>query len=374
MKTYGIDANALTREKRTGVERYVFSLLTHMLQQPLEREERVLLYCSAPIKDLSDLPQGWSQQVLGWPPKKAWTHGRLSWELFRRTPNVFFTPAHEVPFVHGNKKIVSTVHDVAFRVAEGVYPKKQVRRQEWAVKRAIRVSDHLLTVSETTKEDLGRLYHVPEEKLTATPLSIDAEQFSVLPERVSAALHKYRLARQRYFIYIGRLEHKKNIVRLVDAFTDFKTRQGIGDPTELVLGGSFGYGEEAIKERIRYSPARGSIKILGYVPDADLAPLLAGSLAHVFPSVYEGFGIPALEAQAAGTLTLCADIPALREVAGEGALFASPDSVSAWSQLFIRVVSGRIDRTRMLELGKKNLERFSWSRCAAQTWNALRSV
>lgn len=374
MKTYGIDANALTREKRTGVERYVFSLLTHMMHQPLESGERVLLYSSAPIKDLPDLPQGWSQQVLGWPPKKAWTHGRLSWELLRRTPNVFFTPAHEVPFVHGNKKIVSTVHDVAFRVAEGVYPKKQVRRQEWAVKRAIRVSDHLLTVSGTTKDDLARLYGVSSEKITATPLAIDPEDFSVLPERVSATLHKYRLARQRYFIYIGRLEHKKNIVRLIDAFTDFKNRQGVGDPTELVLGGSFGYGGDVIKERIRNSTARSSIKILGYVPEKDLAPLLAGSLAHVFPSVYEGFGIPALEAQASGTLTLCADIPALREVAGEGALFASPDSVAQWSELLSRAAAGRVDRERLIELGTANVATFSWQRCAAQTWEVLRSV
>jgi len=97
MPVFGIDANALTRAQRTGVERYVSGLINHMKAQPLNHDERVVLYASGYAPEFADLPAGWHWKKLSWPFALGWTHGRLSFELMARTPDVFFTPAHELP-------------------------------------------------------------------------------------------------------------------------------------------------------------------------------------------------------------------------------------------------------------------------------------
>ncbi|MCH8049156.1 glycosyltransferase family 4 protein [Patescibacteria group bacterium] len=374
MITYGIDANVLTRPERTGTERYVFSLLKEMMKFPLQQDERVLLYVSRPINDLPSLPTGWKLDLLNWPPKRAWTHLRLSWELLRRTPNVFFTPAHEIPRFHGRTKIVSTVHDIAFHVIKDIYPPAIKRRQEWAVRRAIRASTHLLTVSESTKQDLIKYYKVPTQMITATPLAIDREMFEITEEERASVLLRHRLAKGRYFISVGRIEKKKNILMLIDAFTEVKRRRNIGDPIQLVLGGTFGYGGEAIKKHIARSAFKESIRLLGFIPDEDLAALVSGALGYVFPSHYEGFGIPALEAMAARVPLIASDIPALREVAGDAALYASPKSSSQWVDMMERVILKKVDTESMVLKGKERVALFSWEKTAQKTWEVLRSL
>jgi len=374
MFTYGIDANALTRSNRTGTERYVLSLLSEMMKFPLQQNERVFLYASGPIDEFKNLPDGWSLQILNWQPKKAWTHGRLSWELIRRTPNLFFTPAHEIPRFYRRTKIVSTVHDIAFRIVPEVYADSSRRRQEWAVKRAIRESNHLLTVSQTTKRDLESKYLVPSEKITATPLAIDSERFAVDQDQKQIVTQKYRLPSQKYFLTVGRVEQKKNILTLIDAFSEFKRRRSSIDTTELVFAGTLGYGEDTIMARIHASPAKESIKLLGYVPEEDLAGLIGGSLAYVLPSFYEGFGIPALEAMAAEVPLIASDIPALHEVAGAAALFASPRSASQWALAMEKIADQTVDVDQMINLGKEQVTRFSWEKTAQKTWAVLRAL
>ncbi|MDP2631670.1 MAG: glycosyltransferase family 1 protein [Candidatus Uhrbacteria bacterium] len=373
MFTIGIDANVLTRKNRTGTERYVYELLTEMMKNTLMEGERVLLYSSAPLDDLGIMPNGWSVQILNWIPKKAWTHARLSWELIRRTPNLFFTPAHEIPAFHGRTQIVSTVHDVAFRKVPGVYTSKIRKRQEWAVGRAIKESSHIITVSETTKADLLELYNVQGNTISATPLAVRRQDFTVQENTLQATLQRYGVSKGKYFVTIGRIEDKKNISTLVKAFEEYKRSVGVGDSFKLFLGGTYGRGGEDLKKMIDSSPARSFILTPGYVPEEDLAPLVAGSAAYVFPSWYEGFGIPALEAFAAGTVLIASDIPALHEVAGNAAVFADPKSVSQWADKMIRISSEEISREEKIAQGSERLEMFSWATTASKTWEVLRS-
>ncbi|MFH1712151.1 MAG: glycosyltransferase family 1 protein [Patescibacteria group bacterium] len=374
MFTFGIDANALTRPSRTGTERYVSSLLREMMKFPLQQDEEVILYSSGPIDEFRQLPAGWSLRVLNWPPKKVWTHARLSWELIRRTPNVFFTPAHEIPRFYRRTKIVSTVHDVAFCIVPEVYSETSRRRQEWAVKRAIREADHLITVSNTTKQDLESIYHVPSSKITATQLAIEPDDFQVSEEKKRFVLQKYRLSRKKYFITIGRVEQKKNVLMLIDAFSEFKRSRPSDDPIELVFGGSVGFGEDVIMAKINASAVKESIKLLGYIPEEDLAGLVSGALAYVFPAHYEGFGIPALEAMAAEVPLIASDIPALREVAGEAAIFASPQSIGQWAGAMKKISDQEVDIDELVERGRERVGQFSWEKTAQKTWEVLRSL
>ncbi len=371
---YGIDINALTKPSRTGTERYVFSLLTHMMKQPLEAGESVKLYAAFPIKDLPDLPQGWSLEIVKWPLGKGWTHGGLSWELKRRTPNVFFTPAHEIPRFHGRTQIVTTIHDVAFRRYPNLYSWKSRRRQEWAVGSAVKKANQIITVSRTTKQDLIELYRADESKITAIPLAIDPARFAIDQHRIDEALQRYRLGSKRYFFFVGRLEAKKNITTLLHAFETYKRDRGIGDPIELVLGGTFGEGADAIKKTLSGMKFRKAVRLLGYVPEEDLAPLMKGALAYTFSTWYEGFGIPALEAFAATVPLVASDVPALREVAEGAALYASPKHAAAWTDAMKKIALRKVDTDQMIENGTQRLAHFSWDKAAQKTWEVLRSV
>ncbi|MBT4857527.1 glycosyltransferase family 4 protein [Candidatus Uhrbacteria bacterium] len=371
----GIDANALTRTNHTGTERYLKALLLHMGREPLASGEQVILYTSAPVKSIEPLPEGWSWKVVKWPLKKGWTHGGLSLELLRRPPDIFFTPVHEVPLFHRRAQIVNTIHDVAFAIEPKTYSALSRLRQQWAVKRAVKHSKHLITVSETTKQDLHRLYKVPFAKMSVTHLAINVADYAdVGADRMKTTLDTFRLYPNKFFITIGRVEEKKNIGLLLEAFFAYKKRRGIGDPTELVLAGSHGDGIERFKKQVTKSSFSSDVHFIGFISDEQKAALLQGAMAYVFPSRYEGFGIPALEAFASDCPLLASDIPALREVAGDAALYAPVDIIDNWARQMERVALNDDVRDRLTVAGRGRLKDFSWDSTARKTWDVLRSI
>lgn len=357
------------------------ALLLHMMREPLRPDERVVLYASRPVlfsgTSSGDvlLPPGWSWKIAKWPFKKGWTHGGLSWELLRRPPDIFFTPVHEIPLFYRRTKIVNTVHDVAFAVEPKTYSRKSRLRQQWAVKRAVRKADRLLTVSQTTADDLTRLYNVSPNKMMITPLAVEIEEFDTKwQDRNTSLLDAFRLYPGRYFLSIGRIEEKKNIGFLLQAFFAYKKLRGVGDPIQLVLAGKAGEGAKRFAQMIAKSPFASSVKLLGYISDEQKRALLDGALAYVFPSRYEGFGLPALEAFAADCPVLVSDIPALREVAGGAALFAPVDGLSAWAKNMERMTLDSGLRERLVQDGREQLKSFSWESTAKKTWQVLRSM
>ena len=166
MTTYGIDAHLLLRKERTGVPRYAGLLLQHMMAMPLLSEEAVVLYGHGPQPTDLMLPDGWRWKILHWPIPRGWTHGRLSWEMLVHPPDVLFVPGHEVPAgVQKRTRVVTTIHDVAFRTVPDVYDASSRRRQEMAVQQAIRRAAIILTPSEATKQDAMNILEIEEKKL-----------------------------------------------------------------------------------------------------------------------------------------------------------------------------------------------------------------
>lgn len=365
MPIYGIDANVLTRPRITGTERYVKHLLTEMMQEPLKPDERVILYTSKPIKLLPELPENWSEKILKWPLPKGWTHGRLSIELQNNSPDVFFSPAHEIPLLTGRTKILSTVHDVAFRKYPEIYSTRAKKRQEWAVNRVKQKADRIMTISNTSKQDLVELYQIPASKIHLAHLAVYPADFKTTSGEVERVAQKYQLPQKKYFVTVGRVEKKKNIPLLLKAF------QQVPGEVELVLAGGFGAGEEEIKQLISQDSR---IKALGYLPDEDLAGLLGGALGYVFPSRYEGFGIPILEAFSAGIPVIASDIPALREVGGEAAKFVGVNNQTGWTVAMRELLQNEQLRDHLVSLGQERLGHFSWSQTAQKTWQVLRGL
>jgi glycosyltransferase involved in cell wall biosynthesis len=373
MKTYGIDASALLKKNPTGVEKYVEELLAAMMKLPLQDDERVILYAPAGKPEGFSLPARWSWKELSFFLPKGWTHVRLSGELTLHPPTVFFSPAHEIPFFPGTAKVVSTVHDVAFRRFPESYDAKARARQELSIKRVKRLAKKVLTVSETTRADLLTLFSFDPSRVIVSPL---APAFSHKPtaEQISTVTAGYRLIPQHYLLFVGRVEEKKNVRTLLKSFIHVKGTLGHGHPLKLVLAGSLGYGGEDMKRLAKESAFADDILFLGYVPDAHVPPLMAGARAFVLPSLWEGFGLPILEAMTAGTPVIASDIPVFREIAGEAAILVLAQSVEGFSQAFSTIVFEEAKRAELIAKGAERVKRFSWDTTAALTWEALRSA
>ncbi len=380
MKTYGIDANPAARSERTGTEQYAFNLIEAMKQIPLADGERVVLYSAQTLTgELAEMPQGWSSHVLGWPIKRLWTQGRLSWEMWRRAPDVLFVPAHVVPKVHP-KRTVTTVHDVGFHRYPSLYTTKARRYLEASTKFAIKTCAAILTPSAFTKQELVELYHAKAEKIFVTPLAPGSVFVQARSDRSGDVLQENLLPHEappsaayggHYFLTVSRMEAKKNIATLIRAFEMFKERRGIGDPFQLLLVGKPGFGFEQIRLLIDRSPFKDAIRLLGFVDDAPLLALMRGATAYVYPSWYEGLGISAIEALSVGTPLIASNIPALREAAEDAALYFAPSSPEELSARLRQAADG--DGVEVMrQKGLARAAAFDWNKTAEATWSVLR--
>jgi len=369
MKTYGVPVNGLTIKNYTGVEKYALALVREMMKQPLYRDEKVVLYSSQKIEALEPLPYGWEWKIIKWSPK-GWTHLRLSFEMLINPSDVLFIPAHEIPLLHRHTKIVNTIHDVAFKMFSDSYSLLQNLRQRWSIRRSIKANS-VIAISEATKKDIKRYYKVKDSKVCVIHHAINPNDFETEDFDVFRILSEFSLKKDNYFLTVGRIEEKKNISMLIDAFEKYKDAGGV---CQLVLVGNYGFGEDELRAKINNSRFRESIITPGYVADEHLPALFAGASAYAFPSKYEGFGLPLLEAMAASIPILASDIPALREVAKDAALFAGAFDIDTWAINMEKITKDEGLQRELVNNGKERLKDFSWGKTAKQTWKTLRSV
>jgi len=383
--TYAIDASSANKAKRTGVEMYAFQLIQNMKKHALAQNERVVLYSPTKLEGvLAELPDGWESRVLNWSLPFGWMQGRVSWELFRTKPDVMFVPAQGLPRTlslslrgggHGRGvPFVTTIHDIGFRRLPNVYDTKSRKRLEHVTKRSIRKAAHLITVSEFSKSEIVSTYHSSPDRISVTPLSADTSIYKRLShEHIELVLRQNRIGRN-FFLYVGRLDQKKNVEMIIRAFDQFKADRGIGDPYELVLVGEPGFGFVSMKNWIDHSTFKDQIHTLGYLEDADVAALMNAATAFLFPSWYEGFGIPNVEAMQCGTPLIVSDIPVHREVVGDAAIFVTPSEPEAWVRAMRQIAEDASVHERLIEKGSVRSALYDWNKTASQTWEVLRNV
>lgn len=338
----------------------------YLLPRLVDRAERDHM----PLVMVAPTDKGWtSPYVRGVvvPGKRLWTYLHLSLYLFRERHRVgtLFVPSHVLPLVLPKKSVI-TIHDLAFRRLPESYTWVSRLLLDFAARRAVRHASQIICISESTRKDLEKFYGCPREKLRLIPLGFDKEAFSrSFVVRPRSFLEKWGLEPERYMLYIGRVEEKKNIAHLVRAFLQTED-QG----WKLVLVGKPGVGFPLIAELLETSEAKRRIIHTGYLPNDDAYSLLAYAGAFVFPSRFEGFGIPVLEAQALDIPVLCSRAGALPEVAGEGALYMD-NTEGSLAKLLSQMQRVDFPRDQYIEAGRQNLARFSWERCAEEVWATL---
>lgn len=370
--TIGIDASRANKTEKTGTEWYSYHLIQE-LKKITDPKDQFILYSREKLRgDLGELPSNWQSRVLNWSPKKLWTQARLSWEMWQRPPEMLFVPAHTLPLIRP-EKVVTTCHDVAFLRLPQSYDWSALKYHEFAVKFAIRHAAKIIAVSEFTKNELIEFFKISPERITVVPNGYDSERYKIIEDRggVEKTLTKYNIL-GAYILYTGRLELKKNIPGLIEAFKLLK--KNYKEPLKLVLVGRPGFGFEKVTKAIVENNLSDEIIMPGYVAREDLPYLMSGARVFVFPSFYEGFGIPVLEAMACGTPVVASGIPALREVAGEAAYLVDPYFSENIAEGINRVLTDEHLRENLKIRGLDRAKQFSWEKCARETWKVLESL
>jgi glycosyltransferase involved in cell wall biosynthesis len=370
MPLIGIDASRAVAARRTGTENYSLNLIRELVSQRQDSSFR-LYFNQAPAPGL--FPEGSQLRVIPFP--RLWTHLRLSLEMLSSPPDLLFVPSHVLPLAHPRRSVV-TVHDLGYHYYPEAHTPFQNLYLRWSTRYNARTATRVLADSEATRRDLVRYYGIPREKIVVVYPGRDETLAPVAESETRTNLCARYGVRAPYLLYVGTLHPRKNLVRLVQAFASLlsslsSTALDLADSLQLVLAGQKGWLYEEIFAQVRKLGLAERVVLTGYVPDADLASLLSGALAFVYPSLYEGFGLPVLEAMTCGIPVVCSDVSSLPEVAGDAALYVDPLDAGGMTEALYQISVDAGLRQTLVWRGFQQMQRFSWRRCAQETWQVL---
>ena len=362
----GIDASRVATGQRTGTEQYSVQLLEAL--GALDGRNRYSLYVNARQRPALRLPPNFRARLIPFP--RLWTHARLSIEMLARSPDLLFVPAHVVPLAH--PRTVVTIHDLGYRAFPQAHPWRSRQYLDWSTRWSAAVARRIIVPSEATARDLHAAYGTPRGKIAVIPHGYHP-RFRPLPADVVArGLTRLGLTRP-YILAVGTLQPRKNLARTLAAFERLCAARS---PHRLVLVGRKGWLADPLFAAIGRpgSLAHGRVDLTDYLPDDDLPIVYNGAEALAFPSLYEGFGLPALEAMACGVPVLTSNTTALPEVVGDAALTVDPLDADAIAAGLARLIGDRALRDELRARGLERARQFSWQRAAGETLAVIEAV
>ena len=360
----GIDASRAARATRTGTETYSLEIIKALAKQT-GPHLRLRLYTPHPPAH-DDWPSLSYVEtcIIPWP--RLWSHLRLAAELYRHRPDVLFVPAHVLPLTCPVPAIV-TVHDLGYYHFPQAHRLADRHYLAWSTRRHTRVAHHIIADSQATKDDLVALYQADPKRITVVYLGRDKDLAPVRnPQLIAQVKQRYHIEGE-YVLYLGTLQPRKNISRLIEGFhIALQMLSPAYQTIKLVIAGQKGWLYDEIFNQVQHFGLGERVIFSGYVAAEDKASLLSGALVYVFPSLYEGFGLPVLEAMACNTPVLTSNTSSLPEVAGEAALLVDPLDTQAIASGLARLVTDAALRQKLVEKGHRQLEQFSWDKAAQQ--------
>src|SRR5574341_1211429 len=361
-----IDASRATVSRRTGTEAYSLSIIRALIAQG--GDYRFLLYFRDRPPDglIPPLPNV-EMRVLT--RRRLWTHTALGPAVRRDHPDVLFVPAHVIPWPGiGPIPAVVTLHDLGYTRFPQTHPLKDRLYLDWSTRHSARLARRVIADSQATAHDLMALNGVPQEKIRVIYPGFDSRLKRIEDRKsVEAALTHLGIS-QPYILNLGSLHPRKNLIRLVEAFDRVKdTVEGLS----LVLAGQPGWGYETLLGRIRELGLSERVILTGYVPETAIPALYSGALVYAFPSLYEGFGFPALEAMACGVPLICSNIASLPELVGGAALLFPPEDVGALTADLTRLLTDPALRHTLTRRGYEQVKSFSWQTAGRDTLDVL---
>lgn len=424
----GIDASRANRDHRSGTEWYAYYLIKELAL--LDSHNQYILYTDQPLgPDLVNLcyeddslnaaqatpnnqARGSWQTIasphhnfkakhLHWPFKFLWTQGRLSLEMLWHRPDVLFVPAHTLPLIHPRRSVM-TIHDIGFKESaqmysqelimprqglskrlinclirlgsRGKYQGSQLDYLHWSTQYGLKRAKKIITISNFSKQELLKHYQVKSDKITVVHNGYNNRLYQRLTdeEKMKKVLAKYGIE-QPFLFYVGRLEKKKNTDKLIEAFALCKQR--CPDLCHrLCLAGDASFGFDEIKYQINEFNLADDVIMPGWVEESDLPHIYNAAAAFVFPSNYEGFGIPLLQAMACGAPIVASQTASIPEIVQDAAWLFDPHDVSDMADKIAKVLTDQAGREQLIAKGLERVKNFSWQKCAQETLAVLEAA
>jgi glycosyltransferase involved in cell wall biosynthesis len=357
----GYDATPL-EGKPSGVGHYAWQLLTHALQE--SDVWRFQLLANRPLNGhLKDVPLALPVSGPYFPVRSVWMQGLLPLSLRKAQPTLCHFTNYLMPLALPCPALV-TVHDMSPFLYPETQPRKNVLLMRALLPQIARRADTIITVTQSAADDIRRVLKLSKGKVRVVYEAASSLFQPVTAPDVLARVRRTYHLEHPYILYIGTIEPRKNLDRLVEAFAQVKQR---GLPHQLRLVGSWGWKYESLVRRIEELGIQDDVIFDGYAPDEDLPALYTLADVFAFPSLYEGFGLPVLEAMRCGTPVVAADIPALAEIAGDAALLIDPYDAEQLGDALALVLRNDNRAEELRERGLVRAAQFSWRRAARET-------
>lgn len=357
----GIEAERANTDHLTGVEHYAKQMILNLAK--IDHENDYVLYLrTQPKKWLTELPENFELRIIPFPA--LWTQIRISIEMLIHPVDRLFIMASALPLVHPKNSVV-TIHDLAwvyfpetFKTFQRIY----LRISTWY---AVKYAKKVIAVSEQTKKDLIKHYNVPAEKIVVIYHGFDLSTENAVEDQEE--LDKVASLPERFVLYQGTLQPRKNIIGLVDAFLELKKEKNI--PHSLVIVGGKGWLYDQIMEKIQNRP---EVIYFGYAKNR--LPIIQRSDLMIQPAFYEGFGMGVLDGFAMHKPVAASNISSLPEVGGDAAAYFDPHDKESIKETIYKVISNPNYSNELVRRGDQRIKEFTWDKAARKTLEVLINV
>lgn len=361
----GVDGNEANVQFPVGVSVYTLNLLTYFRSKSSKDIQFIIYLRQSPNATLPKECDYFKYQVVRgnrlwlalFLPLHLWRH-----KLSGKNLTIFFSPAHYIPWFSPFKTIV-TIHDLSYLFFPHEFLKKDLYQLKNWTRYAVKKASHIIAVSKTTKKDIMKEYAVPDKKITVIYNGYENVESLATSHQPLATNHPY-------FLYVGTIQPRKNVSTLIKAFSQFHAKH---PSFKLIIAGKKGWLYDSIFQQVSQMQMTESIIFPGYVSDNEKIKLYQEATAYILPSLYEGFGIPILEAMSYKCPVIASFSSSLPEIGGEACLYFDPNSVDDLLDKMEIITSNKTLVTNLITKGTERIRSFSWEETGQQTLEVLLS-
>lgn len=366
----GIDGNEANIAKRVGISEYAYQLL---LQFSLNKKniQYVIYLKNKPLEDLPKEDKQWQYRIVK--PRPLWTQIGLPIDLIKHkpVPDVFFTPTHYAPRFSSIPTAIA-IMDLSYIHFPELFKKSDLYKlKNWTAYSA-KKTKAIFTISKASKSDILKEYPVDKNKVHVTYPGVKLEDTMDDTLSFDELKNKYALQKE-YILFVGTLQPRKNIVRLIESFA--KVLENLKNKEQqLVIVGKKGWLFEEIFQAPKKYNVEKNVQFLEFVSNEELCVLYKHATCFVLPSLYEGFGLPVLEAMKNGCPVVTSNVSSLPEAGGDAALYIDPENASDIAEKIQLVLNDKTKRQEMVKKGYEQVKKFSWEKTAKETLAVLETL
>lgn len=364
----GIDGNEANVTNRVGIGEYAFELLKEFKEVRTQNLEFRIYLKQIPLPHMPKESENWKYIMVG--PKKLWTQIGLPLYLYSHSPrpDVFFTPSHYAPRFSPVPTVIS-IMDLSYIYFPQLFAKRDLYQLKNWTEYSAKNASKVFTISKSSKDDIIKIYHLNPDDVVVTYPGIKPLK-AVKTQSMDDLQKKFGIPK-KFILFVGTIQPRKNIGKLIEAFSLIANEY---KDVDLVLVGKKGWLFEPIFKLPQVINIESRVHFLDFVNDDDLATLYKNAICFCLPSLYEGFGLPVLEAMQHGCPVITSNVSSLPEAGGDAALFVDPNSKEDIAEKIKQMIKDKKLRESLIKKGYAHLNKFSWEKAAKETLDVLETI